>query len=49
MGRLFRILCVIDDFNRECLATVVDNSIYVALALDCIAPLRGYPGLAVSD
>jgi transposase InsO family protein len=26
-GRRFRILCVIDDFSRECLATVVDNSI----------------------
>ena len=24
-GRRFRILCVIDDFSRECLATVVDN------------------------
>jgi len=24
--RRFRILCVIDDFSRECLATVVDNS-----------------------
>lgn len=26
-GRRYRILCVIDDFSRECLATVVDNSI----------------------
>lgn len=26
-GRRFRILCVIDDFSRECLATVVDTSI----------------------
>ena len=26
-GRRFRILCVIDDFSRECLATVADNSI----------------------
>ena len=26
-GRRFRILCVIDDFSRECLATVVDNSL----------------------
>ena len=25
-GRRFRILCVIDAFSRECLATVVDNS-----------------------
>ncbi len=26
-GRRFRILCVIDDFSRECLATVVDTSL----------------------
>lgn len=26
-GRRFRILCVIDDFSRECLATLVDGSI----------------------
>ncbi|MWB77065.1 IS3 family transposase [Pseudooceanicola sp. 216_PA32_1] len=26
-GRRFRVLCVIDDFSRECLATVVDTSI----------------------
>ena len=26
-SRRFRILCVIDDFSRECLATVADNSI----------------------
>jgi putative transposase len=39
-GRRFRILCVIDDFSRECLATVVDNSISgdrVARELDAIA------------
>jgi putative transposase len=43
---------VIDDFNRECLATVLDNSfsgVRVARELDCIAPMRDYPGLAVSD
>ena len=36
-GRKFRVLCVIDDFSRECLATVVDNSlsgIRVARELD---------------
>ena len=51
-GRRFRILCVIDDFSRECLATVVDNSISgirVARELDRIAELRGYPGRVVSD
>lgn len=26
-GRRFRVLCVIDDFSRECLATVVDTSV----------------------
>jgi putative transposase len=51
-GRRFRILCVIDDFSRECLATVVDNSlsgIRVARELDRIAERRGYPCLVVSD
>lgn len=45
-GRPFRILCVIDDFSRECLATVADNSISgvrVARELDRIAEVRGYP------
>ncbi len=51
-GRRFRILCVIDDFSRECLATVVDNSLSgerVARELDAIAERRGYPLLVVSD
>lgn len=51
-GRRFRILCVIDDFSRECLATVVDNSISgerVARELDRIAERRGYPHMVVSD
>ena len=52
-GRRFRILCVIDDFSRECLATVVDNSISgarVARELDGIAERRGrYPLMVVSD
>ena len=51
-GRRFRILCVIDDFSRECLATVVDSSIpgiRVARELDRIAAMRGYPCLVVSD
>ncbi len=26
-GRRFRILCVVDDFSGECLATVVDTSL----------------------
>lgn len=51
-GRRFRILGVIDDFSRECLATVVDNSISgqrVARELDAIAERRGYPLMVVSD
>lgn len=51
-GRRFRILCVIDDFTRECLATVVDNSlsgIRVARELDRICAARGRPCMIVSD
>ena len=51
-GRRFRVFCVIDDFTRECLATVVDNSISgkrVARELDRIAAHRDYPHLIVSD
>lgn len=51
-GRRFRILCVIDDFSRECLAAVVDTSlsgIRVARELDRIAEMRGYPCMVVSD
>jgi len=51
-GRRFRILCVIDDFSRECLATVVDNSISgirVARELDRIGETRGLPKMIVSD
>jgi len=45
-GRRFRILNVIDDFSRECLAAVVDTSlsgIRVARELDRIAEMRGDP------
>lgn len=51
-GRRFRVLNVIDDFSRECLAAVVDTSIggaRVARELDRIADLRGYPCMVVSD
>lgn len=51
-GRRFRVLCVIDDFSRECLAAVVDTSISgirVARELDRIAEMRGYPCMIVSD
>jgi putative transposase len=36
-GRRFRVLCVLDDFSRECLAAVVDTS------------LSGWPHTIVSD
>ena len=51
-GRRFRILNVIDDFGRECLAAVVDTSLpgkRVARGLDWIAEMRGYPCIVVSD
>jgi putative transposase len=51
-SRRFRILCVIDDFTRECLATIVDNSLSgarVARELDRICQARGRPCLIVSD
>ncbi len=45
-------MCVIDDFSRECLAVVVDNSLSgerVACELDKIAERRGLPCMIVSD
>ncbi len=51
-GRRFRILNVIDDFSRECLAAVVDTSLSgdrVGRELDRIAEMRRYPCLVVSD
>ena len=51
-GRRFRILTLVDDFTRECLALVADNSlsgIRVARELDRIAGFRGYPCMIVSD
>ena len=51
-GRRFRVLGVIDEFSRECLALVADNSlsgIRVSRELDRIAELRGRPCLIVSD
>lgn len=51
-GRRFRILAVIDDFSRECLATVVDTSLpgmRVVRELDRLVALRGCPAAMVSD
>jgi putative transposase len=51
-GRRFRVRCVIDDFSRECLATVDDTSIpalRIARDMNRIAELRGYPCMVVND
>ena len=51
-GRRFRILTVVDDFTRECLASVADTSLSglrVTRELDRISTSRGYPGMIVSD
>lgn len=51
-GRRFRILAVVDDCTRECLALVPDTSISgrrVARELDRIILNRGRPGTVVSD
>lgn len=51
-GRRFRVLVVVDDFTRECLALVVDTSLSgrrVVRELDRIVELRGAPLLVVSD
>ena len=51
-GRRFRILTVIDNCTRECLALVADTSISglrVARELDAIVRRRGRPEIIVSD
>jgi putative transposase len=51
-GRRFRILCVVDDFSRACLAMVADTSLSgqrVARELDAIATVHGLPITGVSD
>ena len=51
-GRRFRVLAVVDDFTRECLALVADNSLSgrrVARELDAIIARRGRPKTCVSD
>ena len=45
-GRRFRILAVVDDFTRECLALVADTSLSgmrVARELDALIAARGRP------
>src|SRR4029450_13637076 len=51
-GRCFRILAVVDDCTRECLALVVDTSLSgmrVARELDRLVAGRGRPRMIVSD
>src|SRR5258708_14654279 len=51
-GRRFRILAIIDDFTRECLALVADTSLpglRVARELDAVIIRRGRPAIIVSD
>jgi len=51
-GRRFRILTVVDDFTKECLALVADTSLSgmrVARELDLVIATRGLPACVVSD
>jgi putative transposase len=51
-GRRFRVLNVVDDVTRECLAAIPDTSISgrrVARELTALIERRGRPGLIVSD
>jgi putative transposase len=51
-GRRFRVLAVVDDYTRECLALVADTSLSglrVARELDAIIAQRGKPATIVSD
>jgi len=51
-SRRFRILAVVDDFTRECLALIVDSSlsgVRVVRELKRLAEFRGLPLMIVSD
>lgn len=51
-GRRFRILALVDDFTRECLALVADTSLSgqrVGRELDAVIAERGKPAACVSD
>ncbi|WP_112357232.1 IS3 family transposase [Agrobacterium tumefaciens] len=51
-GRRFRVLNVVDDVTRECLAAILDTSISgrrVARELTTLIERRGKPGMIVSD
>jgi len=51
-GRRFRILAIVDDFTRECLALVANTSLSglrVGRALDAIIAERAKPAACLSD
>jgi putative transposase len=51
-GRRFRILAIVDDFTRECLALIPDTSLpgrRVARELDALIASRCRPAMCVSD
>src|SRR5215813_3416387 len=51
-GRRFRILAIVDDFTRECLALLADTSLSglrVGRELDAIVAQRGKPAGCLSD
>lgn len=51
-GRRFRVLAIVDDFTRECLALVADTSISgsrVVRELEAVVAMRGVPAMVVSD
>ncbi len=51
-GRRFRILCIVDDYSRECLAAVVDTSlggVRVVRELERLVEERALPETVVSD
>ncbi len=51
-GRRFRVLAVVDDYSRECLALVADTSLSglrVTRELDALVRTRGKPMTVVSD
>jgi len=51
-GRRFRMLCVVDDYTRECLGLVADTSLpgrRVLRELDAVITARGRPATIVSD
>jgi putative transposase len=50
--RRFRILAMVDNFTRECLALVADTSLSaprVVRELDALVAVRGRPTMIVSD